>query len=324
MDVKRLLMTARCHNYLKRLISRRAIIVQFTLHNRVMSANPVIPPVGIVSPIYQLAPAVVAAANVPADAVIILPLAPPAQDMVADFTYVAASRTVFVQVHDKPQVRMTYGHCMGYSAGIGGLPMEVGMLLKFPSQPNYLVAKPRLLAAIRAAVPLGQTAGPGAECAKRPCIRQPVDMGEQAEDSGERAKGTSNVIVDLDGGKHATRTKADISQREKELYYVFRATDPQKQDHCISPDVTLQPEEYRSMICEQYETQSGHRHEAFAACSLVGRVQRLYIFQDKAKLKLFLTGSVLMEGSAEPSLALDDFVTGESIMNKITACPNQN
>ena len=313
-----------------------------------------LPPSGIVIPTYQLAPAVllhasenaslvqaaatnedgeaygvssaavVAAGNVPADAVIILPLSPPAQDIAADFTYVAASRTVFVQVHDEPQVRMTYGHCMGYSAGIGELPTEVGVLLKFPSQPNYLVAKPRLLAAIRAGVPLGQTDGPGAECAKRPCIRQPVDMGEQAEDSGERAKGTSNVIVDLDGGRHATRTKADISQREKELYFIFRAMDPQKQDHCISPDVTLQPEEYRSMICEQYETQSGHRHEAFAACSLVGRVQRLYIFQDKAKLKLFLTGSVLMEGSAEPSLALDDFVTGESISNKTTACPNQN
>ena len=62
---------------------------------------------------------------------------------------------------------------------------------------------------------------------------------------------------------------------------------------------------YVSMICEQYETQSGHRHEAFAACSLVGRVQRLYMFRDKANLKPFLTGSVLMEGSVEPSLTLD-------------------
>ena len=168
---------------------------------------PVLPPSGIVILTYQLAAAVlldasenaslvqaaatnedgeaygvssaavVAAGNVPADSVIILPLSPPTQDIAADFTYIAASRTVFVQVHDKLQVRMTYGHCMGYSAGIGELPTEVGVLLKFPSQPNYLVAKPRLLAAIRAAVPLGQTAGPGAECAERPCIRQPVAGG---------------------------------------------------------------------------------------------------------------------------------------------------
>ena len=114
------------------------------------------------------------------------------------------------------------------------------------------------------------------------------------------------------------------SLREKELFFLFRAMDQKDQDHCISPDVALQPEEYRSMIYEQYETQSGHRHEAFAACSLVGRVQRLYIFRDKAKLKLLLTGSVLIEGSEEPSLTLDDFVTGEAISNKTMACPNQN
>ena len=89
-----------------------------------------------------------------------------------------------------------------------------------------------LLAAIR--VPLGQASGSDDVCAKRPCIRQLVGVGEQAEDSGERAKGTSNVIVDL-GGEHTTRTKTDISQREKALYFVFRAMDHQKQDHCITP-----------------------------------------------------------------------------------------
>ena len=58
---------------------------------------------------------------------------------------------------------------------------------------------------------------------------------------------------------------------------------------------------------------------------LPGRAgQRLYIFWDKAKLKLLLTGSVLIEGSEEPSLTLNDFVTGEAVSNKTTACPNQN
>ena len=96
--------------------------------------------------------AVVAIANVPADAVIILPMSPPLENVEVDFTYVAASKTAFVQVHDK---RMTYGHCLGYSAGAGERPVAVGTLIKFPSQPHYLVAKPRLLAAIRAVVPLG-------------------------------------------------------------------------------------------------------------------------------------------------------------------------
>ena len=99
--------------------------------------------------------AVVAIANVPADAVIILPMSPPLENVEVDFTYVAASKTAFVQVHDKPRERMTYGHCLGYSAGAGERPVAVGTLIKFPSQPHYLVAKPRLLAAIRAVVPLG-------------------------------------------------------------------------------------------------------------------------------------------------------------------------
>ena len=97
----------------------------------------------------------------------------------------AASRTAFVQVHDRPQERMTYGHCLGYSAGAGERPVAVGALIKFPSQPQYLVAKPRLLAAIRAAVPLGQISGPEGEGAKRLCVRQQVGVGELAEDSGE-------------------------------------------------------------------------------------------------------------------------------------------
>ena len=222
-----------------------------------MNAIQVLPPNGVVTPTYELAPAlllhasenassvqatsanedgeaygvssaaVVAIASVPANAVVILPLSPPLEDMAVDLTYVAASRTVFVQVHEKLQERMTYGHCLGYSAGVGERPAAVGALVKFPSQPHYLVAKSRLLAAIRAAVPLGQDSGPDVECAKRPCIRQLVGVGEQAEDSGERAKGTSNIIVDLDGGRHTTRTKTDISQREKDLYFVFRAM-----DHC--------------------------------------------------------------------------------------------
>ena len=107
-------------------------------------------------------------------------------------------------------------------------------------------------------IPLGQISGPEGELVKRQCVRQLVGVGELTEDLGERTKGTSNVIVDLDGGRHPTRTKADITQREKELFFLFRAMDQKKQDHRISPDVTLQP---------------GHRHEAFAACSLVGRAR---------------------------------------------------
>ena len=155
------------------------------VHHRAMNADQVSSPNGVIMPTYALVPAVLlhasenassvqatstnedgeaycvssaavlAIANVPADAVIILPMSPPLENVEVDFTYVAASKTAFVQVHDKPQERMTYGHCLGYSASAGERPVVVGTLIKFPSQPHYLVAKPRLLAAIRAVVPLG-------------------------------------------------------------------------------------------------------------------------------------------------------------------------
>lgn len=262
-------------------------------------------------------------ADVQMNAVVILPLSPPEEGVAVDFTYVAASPAAYIQVHERPQALMTYGHCLGYSAGIAERPVAVGSLVKFPSQAYYLIAKPRLLAAIHEVTSIASAAGVERAAAKRPCLRQLGSVGEQAEDTGERSKGTSCTIVDLDGGKHPTRTKADITQREKDLYFVFRAMDAARQDYSISPDVTLQEEEYRTMICEQYEIQSGHRLEAFAACALVGRVQRLFMFRDGKKLKLFLTGSVLVENLVEPSLSLEDFVVTEKNSNKTTACSNQ-
>ena len=138
--------------------------------------------------------AVVAIANVSADAVIILPMSPPLEDVEVDFTYVAASKTAFVQVRDKLQERMTCSHCLGYSAGVGERPVAVGALIKFLSHPHYAVAKPRLLAAIRASVPLGQISGPEVEFVKRQCLRQLVgvmvagDLRTEDEDGNEGGK----------------------------------------------------------------------------------------------------------------------------------------
>ena len=114
--------------------------------HRAMNADQVLSPNGVITPTYALvsavllhasenassvqaastnedgeaygvlSAAVVATANVPADAVVIQPMSPPLENMEVDFAYVAASKTAFVQVHDKPQERMTYGHCLGYSA----------------------------------------------------------------------------------------------------------------------------------------------------------------------------------------------------------------
>ena len=94
--------------------------------------------------------------------------------------------------------------------------------------------------------------------------------------------------------------------------------------YSISTDLVLQPEAYRSMVCEQGDTQSDDQHPAFTACGLISRVQSLALFSNKEKLKLMLVSAVLIEGHAEPTLALEDFVTKEPISNRAAPCANHN
>ena len=233
---------------------------------------------------------------------------------------------MFIKVHDTPQPRMTYGHVASYSAGTIDKPFQVGTMVKFASPTNFVVAKQRLVSAIGVAAGAEvdlrtETVQPGS---KRTCIRQLETGGELVEDTGEKLKGTSTYLLDLDGVKHLTRITTEISQREKELFFLFRAMDSRKWGYSTSTDLVLQTEQYRSMICEQGDTQSGERHLAFESCGLISRVQRLRIFHDKEKLKLLLTGSVLIECTTDPTLSLQDFVIDEKISNKTTACPSNN
>ena len=49
---------------------------------------------------------------------------------------------------------------------------------------------------------------------------------------------------------------------------------------------------------------------------------KLALVRDKEKMKLFLTGLVLLDFTADPTLSLDDFVLTEKISNKAEACPS--
>jgi hypothetical protein len=75
----------------------------------------------------------------------------------------------------------------------------------------------------------------------------------------------------------------------------------------MSTDLVLQPEAYRSMLCEQSISQIEDQHPAFTLCGLISRVQSLPLFSNEEKLKLLLTGSILIEGSSVPTLTLEDF-----------------
>jgi hypothetical protein len=155
-------------------------------------------------------------------------------------------------------------------------------------------------------------------------LRQLNIGGEQADDVEDKPKGTSTYLLYLEGVRRATRNKTDIPQREKDTHFVFRAMDPEKWEYSIGTDLVLQPEAYRRMVCEQGDTQTDHHHPAFTACGLISRVQSLALFSNKEKLKLVLVGSVLIEGSAEPSLSLEDFVMKEPITNRAAPCASHN
>ena len=265
----------------------------------------------------------VAAGLVPDGAVIVLPLAEPLDDQHLDFTFLASSPLVFLRVFSKPQPRMTYCQVAGYTEGARDRPLGLLAKVRFPSVANYLVAKRDLLEAIQ------DVNGPGLDVtsgnAKRVCARQPEAGGELAVDAVEKAKGAYPLIMtDLDDATYPTRSKTDLVQRERELYLVLRMMDVEKREYVMTTDMAIQPELYRSTICEMSDTLEEDLLPAFTACTLISRIQGLSIFRDKSKMKSLLTGSVLVDSSAEPTLTLEDFVIGSKISNKSSACPSNN
>ena len=263
----------------------------------------------------------VPAADVPANSIVVIPLDAPQEGAVLDFTYLASSKSMFFQIHERPQTRMTYGHCSNYSAGTLDRPVPVAALLKFPSLGTYLVAQPRLLQAMSASSEPAVGGSTGVESAKRPCLR-PLEMGgEHAEDTAGKAKGMS--IVDLDGGEHPTRNKADLHQRESDLWCTFRIMDLDKHSYSIRSDVTLQPDHFLGMLLEQGDTQVIDRHHAFTSCGLMNRILKLPVIGENGKLRLLLVGSVLADNAVK-TLCLKDFISGERISCKPSPCPSNN
>lgn len=233
-----------------------------------------------------------------------------------------------MQVHEKPFQRMTYGHVLGYSAGIVDPPLAIEMVFKFPMSTSFIVAKPRLVEAkprfIRAATGQVVDIQLAPEASKRQCVRPLELVGEQAEDTGEKQKGTSIYLIDLENVKRYARTKTDLTLREMELNSMYRAMDVDKQEFGITSDCIIQPEAYRSMLSELGDSQSEDRQKAFTACGLISRVHKLPLFRLKEKLKLLLIGSVLLERFGKANLNLEDFLTGERISNRAVVCPANN
>ena len=75
----------------------------------------------------------------------------------------------------------------------------------------------------------------------------------------------------------------------------------------MTTDVALQTEVYQRLLCEQGDTQAEDRISSFLSCGLISRVQRVQVFLKTEKLKLILTGCVLLEGATEASPIQEDF-----------------
>jgi hypothetical protein len=161
--------------------------------------------------IYMLFAEVIAAAAVPNESIVVISLTTPGNDEVMNFLYLARSQVMFVQLHEF----MTYGHCLGYSAGIVDPPLAIEEVFKFPSVTTNIIAKARLVGTIRAAVGYAVDLLLGAEASKTQCVRPLGAVGEQAEDTGEKLKGTSIIFMDLENVRRYTRTKTDLALREK-------------------------------------------------------------------------------------------------------------
>ena len=52
------------------------------------------------------------AAEVESGSVIVVPLAPPADNEALDFTFVARANAIFIEIFETPESRNTYGHVM--------------------------------------------------------------------------------------------------------------------------------------------------------------------------------------------------------------------
>jgi hypothetical protein len=258
------------------------------------------------------------------ETIIVITLSSPADNEIFDLTFIATAQLLFVQLHGRPQPLRTYGRCVGYSMGAVDRPLAIGEMFRFPTVPHFIVAKRDLVTAVLTNRGPFEAEAVDASPEKRQCVRPLGEDGELADDTGSRTKGTSVYLLDLDCVRHPTRNKSEIAQRERELHFLFRAMDSGKKEYCVAADVTLQTEVYRRLLCEQGDTQAEDRTQPFLSCGLISRVQRLHIFSKTEKLKLLLTGFVLLEGSSEPTLSFEDFVTGEKVSSKSQPCPSNN
>lgn len=263
-----------------------------------------------------------ASADVAENSFFVVPLLEPRGPEDITFDFMASSPQAFFRLRGKPQTIMTYAFRVAFSEGVIDTPTDIDISIKFPSLSHFMVAKGDLLEALSSddmAVDAAEVPSDGT--AKRQCLRQPDEEGEQSETRED--KGMSRYILDLEGVRHYTRVKNDIPQREKQLHFAFRAMEPDRWSYAMGSDFTLQTEEYKRMLLEQHNLRADRREIAFSACGILDRVSALEVTVKTTKMEMLMTGSVLVPGAAV-TLTLEDFTGDEKILSDSTICPNHN
>jgi hypothetical protein len=257
------------------------------------------------------------------DAVILIPLFSVEGEVPMNSDALANGPILYVKLDGLPQPRAVFGTVIAYSESSGPRVLDIGSKIRFPPPPYILVAKPSLLGLVDATLGTAADNPRTSEALpiKRLRTRLPEEVGEPTD--GRDDKGMSKYILDLDGVKHSTRNNSDIAQREKDLGFVFRMADQDRHEHIMGTDFTLQVETYKSTVFQQARLRDNKRHISFISCGHLDRVQDLDFIHRSDRLRLLLTGQMMVEGGAA-TLTLDDFVNGESLSSCSVVCPAQN
>lgn len=251
----------------------------------------------------------VSALEVVAGSTILVPVNPPADGQVINFTYMSTCPVAFLVLRGRPGVFTSFAEVIGFTNDIVNRPLEVGLTVQFPTPDFFLVAKGDLLASVQ----LRHSDATEPE-AKRLKAAQLVGGGELTSLSGERA---IMYITDLDGGKHATRNKSELFVRERDMNLGFRVVDPERWPHLMGGDWVLQPAEYARTITEQGRTRTQHRDAAFQTCGLLVRIEELEFTSKTEKLRSLMTGNVYGDGKGT-SIEIHDF---EALGSPISTTP---
>lgn len=266
----------------------------------------------------------------------LLPAVPPGEGVGLSMKFLDNSAVQLWQLQGKPSSATTHAMLIGLT-GDGLQPegaLMIGARVVFATPAAFLSAEEDLerVAVQKAAVwaskersrtdDTQEAEDTGADESPEKRMRCSLQDSRGVQGQGEK-KDSTVMIVDLEGGLHATRLKKNLAGREKELGVVFRVCAKERWPHIMGTECVLQVEEYARVIIEQCTFRHSERDDGFETCGLLDRIWNLNFSEDKLLLKKLLTGE--FGGPSEDALDLQKFA-GRSIKIPIeaTPCPQQN